>query len=298
VKTAPAGLVSHLLANPRTRRTELWTFTLVDGQVARYTTLDRSVTIDSVTWQAGGPVLRRPMARLVVGIEVDDFEINVEPGPAEEIAGVPWVLAGRLGILRNGRVLIERAYFATHAEMAAGVTSLGKLYHMSGRMGGVRGDGASLSIPCRSDFTLLNASIPPDIAQPTCRYTLFDLDAPPQPRCTLDAEDFKVSGTAAAGSTARIVQAALSEDDGWFSLGRIVFTGGPNAGHSRSVKRHADGSPALLQLVNAFPFAPGTGDAFDLYPGCDKLHTTCGAKFGNLPNFGAEPFIPQPEAAV
>jgi hypothetical protein len=36
------------------------------------------------------------------------------------------------------------------------------------------------------------------------------------------------------------------------------------------------------------------GDTFTIYPGCNKLRTTCQA-FGNDINFGGQPFIPPPE---
>ena len=39
------------------------------------------------------------------------------------------------------------------------------------------------------------------------------------------------------------------------------------------------------------------GDAFTVYPGCDKQQSTC-ALFGNSANFRGQPFIPAPELSV
>ena len=45
------------------------------------------------------------------------------------------------------------------------------------------------------------------------------------------------------------------------------------------------------------PFAPATGDAFNVAFGCDHTQATCVAKFNNLPNFRGFPYVPPPQLA-
>jgi uncharacterized phage protein (TIGR02218 family) len=288
MKSAGAGLISHLTAGQLFRRAELWTFTLADATVLRYTTADVDVKVGATTWSANGPVLTRPVARLVAGGEVNKFDVAIQTGPNDLLQGLPWPQAARRGALRGADLLIERAYMP-----AWGDTTLGKLYTMGGRIASVKGDGASLQVTVWSYLHLLSTKYPVDVVQPQCRHVLFDAG------CTLSAAAFAVNGTALSGSTASQVRATLGQASGYFSLGRIVFTSGANNGQSRSIKLHTSGSPALLNLVVPFYAAPGAGDAFTVYPGCERTQDACGpAKFNNLANFGGEPYVPRPEATI
>ena len=40
------------------------------------------------------------------------------------------------------------------------------------------------------------------------------------------------------------------------------------------------------------PNAIQTGDAYSVYPGCDKRFATCQTKFSNAVNFGGFPYVP------
>jgi hypothetical protein len=53
-----------------------------------------------------------------------------------------------------------------------------------------------------------------------------------------------------------------------------------------------------VQLVHPLPFVPNAGDAFLIYPGCDKTRATCTTKFGNRGNYGGEDLIPVPEQGL
>lgn len=287
MKTGSGDLVTHLTTGKQFKRTELWTFTLADGTVLRLTTLDVNVTVGADTWLTNGPVLSRPGSRMVAGGEVSEFEITVEPGASDTIGGLPWALAARRGVLRHGRVLIERAYMPTWGDV-----SLGKLFVMGGRMAEIGGSASEIRITVRSDLELLNVNVPVELVQPSCRHTLFDSG------CTLSAAAHDVSATILTGSTVGTLLATLSEATDWFSLGRVVFNDGPNAGSSRQIKKHTSGSPDSLALALPLYHAPVNGNSITLYPGCDRLQATCGTKFSNVVNFGGQPFVPQPETAL
>lgn len=120
--------------------------------------------------------------------------------------------------------------------------------------------------------------------------------------CSADLGDARC-GVAVSAATAIVTESdgrlALSAvglggyADGHFTGGRLVFTGGANAGFAWEVKRHGlEAGLAVFQLWQAAPAPILPGDAFSLTPGCDKSFTTCRAKFGNGVNFRGFPHMP------
>lgn len=82
-------------------------------------------------------------------------------------------------------------------------------------------------------------------------------------------------------------------DNGWFSHGRITWSSGPLSGRTSVVVAQ---SGATLMLPAAGPM-PEAGDAFSIVAGCDKLFSTCKAKFANAGNFRGFPHLPGNDAA-
>jgi hypothetical protein len=63
--------------------------------------------------------------------------------------------------------------------------------------------------------------------------------------------------------------------------------------------RCCDSAPGTVSLIAPFPTAPASGDAFQIYPGCDKTLDANGcAKFANTARFRGFPYVPSPETAV
>ena len=79
--------------------------------------------------------------------------------------------------------------------------------------------------------------------------------------------------------------------DDWFAGGVIIFTSGQNSGRAIEV-RGSDLATGDLVLSFPPPFPVGTGDAFEIYPGCDKRLSTCIDRFDNVLNFRGDPFVP------
>lgn len=82
---------------------------------------------------------------------------------------------------------------------------------------------------------------------------------------------------------------ARTEEDGFFTFGKLTFTSGANAGLSMEVKEFA-----LGEFVLALPMAYDvqTGDEYQVQAGCDKSFSTCTARFDNAVNFRGEPHVP------
>jgi uncharacterized phage protein (TIGR02218 family) len=81
--------------------------------------------------------------------------------------------------------------------------------------------------------------------------------------------------------------------DGWFTAGKLSWTGGANAGQAVEVKNHRikDGV-VTLELWQAMAEPLTAGDAFTVTAGCDKYFDTCVSKFTNAVNFRGFPHIP------
>jgi uncharacterized phage protein (TIGR02218 family) len=121
---------------------------------------------------------------------------------------------------------------------------------------------------------------------PTCRADLGDS------RCKWPLLANGTEGTVEA-LAGRSVTVALSNypPDGYFDGGVIKWTGGDNAGFAQEVRQWLVG-PRRLSFWVTPRFTPKVGDAFTVYPGCNKLLSTCRDKFNNVANFQGEPYLP------
>ena len=88
--------------------------------------------------------------------------------------------------------------------------------------------------------------------------------------------------------------------DDWFNGGVIAFESGPNAGIAMEVKDWVQSSNTVT-LFLPFPYTPGVGNVFTIYPGCNRTRTACKAfalagsqdyANGNVMNFRGEPDLP------
>ena len=125
---------------------------------------------------------------------------------------------------------------------------------------------------------------------PDCRADLRDA------RCGVEIGDpqWTRPGLVTAPLDALSFTAAIDvtdKPDDWFAGGVIRFTSGQNSGRAIEV-RGSDLATGDLVLSFPPPFPVGTGDAFEIYPGCDKRLSTCIDRFDNVLNFRGDPFVP------
>ncbi len=262
MKSASPALV-ELLQSGQFIMADLYTFLLKSGTVARYTGADMSLTVGGNVFTAMGPRIERGRTKVSRGIEVDTLDVTVYPSATDTLSGVPFLHAVRTGALDNARLLLERCFMP-----AWGDTSAGTIVLFSGRLGDQSGSRSAVKLEVRSFTDLLNQMVPAETYQPSCLNSLFDSD------CGLNKAAFSVAGTVLAGSTQLILNCGVtSYPPGWFALGTVSFSSGPNAGVVRSVKTFA---PGVVGLSIPLEVAPTVGDSFLLRPGCDRRQTTCG----------------------
>lgn len=281
MKSASPALIALLNAGGPYIMADLFTFTLIDGTVLRYTSWDMDVSYGGNVFSSTGPQFERSKVRTVIGIEVDTLDMTVHASPAHQINGVAWLQAAARGVLDGATVKLERAFFsAAPAVVGAYVNFMGRVADMT-----VTRTEARLVV--KSDLELLNVQMPRNLYQPGCKHTLYESD------CGINRAAYAMAGSVAGGSTTlALVASAMSAPAGYLDMGYVIFTSGSLTGMRRTIKAAVPGTVALL---NPLPQVPSIGDTFLAYPGCDKSMGTCSGKFGNLGNFRGFPFIPVPE---
>jgi uncharacterized phage protein (TIGR02218 family) len=106
-------------------------------------------------------------------------------------------------------------------------------------------------------------------------------------RCGVDLEDpaFKGTGSVVAltGDRSFTASGLGGFAAGWFALGRLAWTSGPNAGRGAEVAGHdVVGRVRRLTLLEAPVRLIAEGHAFVLRAGCDKRLETCRDRFANV----------------
>lgn len=292
MKSASAPVIALLGASGGSTplfKADLYTLTLAGGTVIRWTGHDQPVTIGGVTWPLWAKVERGSISQKR-GVEVSSLEVTLWPEPTDTINGVALIPFARGGGLDGATLLLERAYGSDFQ------TWVGKISRFSGRLGPIRNitrDGFTFTV--NSWLELLNAQFPPNLVQAECTHTLFDAG------CGLTAATFANAKTvqASPAPTALAFQIANTSPvraAAYYPLGKAVFTSGPNAGVSRTIRAFTSGG--LVTLIAPLPSIPGIGDGVTLYPGCDKLLGTCTTTFANALRRKAADFVPAPETGV
>lgn len=281
MKTADPALVTLLSTAREFWMADLYTFTLVDGTVLRYTSADIDITTGGRTFSHSGPLIKRSRTRVALGTSVDQLDLDISADAATLLSGLPWLQAITNGALDGAVVDLERAFAATPGGAIAGTVVL-----FSGRVSDTTTDSLTAKVVVRSFMELLNTPLPRNLYQPPCGYSLYDTG------CGVSRAAFAVNTSVSSGSTRQILNCALSTAAGYFDIGELVFTGGHNLGVTRTVKTYA---PGVVTLAYPLPKAVTVGDTFTIYPGCDKRLITCDTKFSNVARFRATPFVPAPE---
>jgi uncharacterized phage protein (TIGR02218 family) len=296
VKPASPALIA-LLASRQFNYAGLYHFSLVGGGNLYYTGGDTGVLFGGNLYGAGGstgPYFdttdNAATAHWKTGVEVDTLTFDVIPAAAT-VNGIPLLTALRQGVFDGAELTFSHAYWPKQA-YATPVVPTDAVVMFAGRVAEVDWGRSLATFTVNSHLELLNQNMPRNLYQSGCVNTLYDSS------CSLSRASLGVGGTALAGSTASQISANLANATGYFDLGSITFSGGANSGVSRSVKAYAHGSPGTVTLLSPLPNTPANGDAFTIYPGCDKASATCSAKFGNLANFRGAPFIPSNETSV
>lgn len=276
MKTVTPELDALLRSSRQFFMADLYTITLKSGSILRYTSYDVDVVLSGQTYAHDGPLFKRESTRTVVGIEVNEMRVTINPKTTDLLNGVRFIRACRVGALDGATLEIHKAFMPDR-----GGVSVGAVLMFGGRVSEMMFSRTEADVTVKSDTELLNISLPRNVCQPTCLNSLFDSG------CGLSKSAFQAIGALQAGSTQTKFNVGLSGfPDGWFTVGTILFTTGANAGVMVSIKSFAAGVvyPSIPMLG-----AVATGDEFVIVPGCDRRQLTCGCSV--LSVFTATPSI-------
>lgn len=290
------GALASLLNGSGNRQlvmVDLYTFTSSAGTVlARYTNGQQAVTINGTTWTLG-PLIKRGRTRLFIGLEVDTLDLTLAGNDSVTMGGVPLMRFIANRGFDDARLTLERAFSPGPGQAFTGMLPL-----FIGRVAAVR---SVTRMECRitvnADTELLDMMIPRNVYQPPCMNTLYDA------ACGVSRAANTVSGTAqSASDSARMYFTHnLGAAEGTYDLGVLTFTGGANAGISRTVRSYqttAGSGVNRITLMGPMPAAVANGDAYTITKGCDRQQSTCNTKFSNLARFRGTPYVPTAESIL
>lgn len=263
---------------------DLWTVALASGSVLRHTSADQAVIAGGRQFLASSHLFERGRISQKAGLEVATLDLTVHPREGDLVDGLPFLHAIRLGLFDEAEITLERAFMAEFGD-----TSAGTLIQFAGRAGEIEAGQSSAAIPVNSHLELLNVKLPRLVYQASCPFTVFD------GRCRLGRAAHEAAATVGSGaSNTRVPLPDLAKADGWATLGVLGFTSGLLAGLTRHVAAHSGG---VLTVFPPLPSAPAAGVSVRVAAGCAKTMEACAA-FGNLANYGGQPFVPAPETAT
>jgi len=274
MRTIPPALQAKLDSGVTTLA-RCWIVTRRDGVTMGFTDHDADLTVAGTLCHADtGLTASEATARL--GLQVDGSEIA--GALADDSLAEADLAAGRYDAAAIEMHLVDWSEPSLFVLLAKGV------------LGEVRREGSAFAAELRSLAHRLDEESG-RLYTATCSADLGDA------RCTIDlnAPAFRGSGTVAALAGASAFHAAGLDGfvDGWFTGGKLSFTGGANTGFAVEVKVHRvalDG--VLIELWQRAPEPILVGDAFTVTAGCDKRFATCRDRFANVVNFRGFPHIP------
>ena len=251
-----------------------WLITRNDGVCQGFTDHDEDVVLGAVSCRAGTGLIGSE-ATQNLGLAVDASELA--GALADESLNEDDLAAGRYDAASVELWLTDWSEPALRVLLAKGT------------LGEVKREGAAFVAELRG----LSQRLAEDSGRLYTAGCSADLgDA----RCKVDLTDpaLRGSGTVVAVSaTSRFTASGLDGfDDGWFTAGKLTFTGGANVGLAVEVKTHRKADAVSFDLWQAMPQPIAAGDAFTVTAGCDKRFTTCHDKFNNVVNFRGFPHIP------
>ncbi len=274
MKSASAGLIALLNSSEQAYIADLYTFTLNDGTLLKYTDADRDIG----AFLSSDIQLSRDGIRIVKGVEVDTMSVTVYYPPTST-----FMRSLQKGALDGARMTIERAIMATWGDISNGTVIM-----FSGRVANADFDRTMATITIKSDFELMNIKMPKNLYQPSCSHSLYSAG------CGVNKATHTKTYSIISASTSLTFNTNVAEASGVYDQGVILFTSGQNAGVKRTVKAQ---NAAVIGVSLPLVYPVQVGDTFEISKGCDKTKATCQTKFNNLNNFRGFPFIPRPETA-
>lgn len=266
-----------------TRWAQCWTITRTDGQVFAFTSLDRPLTFRGIVHEPCNSLMASAVELSTVVGSTGSMELR--------------------GILSDSGVSESELYNGLfdgariEAWMVPWDNTTGEVPFRL--MGGVTGSSGHGDTEFKQEILTSAAQLGQrsllETYTPGCRYGFGNSV---DPRCPVDLVALTVAGSvtataipnASTSSTRRIfTDSTRAEADGYFNLGRVTWTSGPNAGAVSEVKDFTGGQFILWDTL-LHPIA--VGHAYTATPGCDKSPAAHLQFNPDMVDFGGFPHVP------
>lgn len=246
-----------------------WRIERRDGVCIGFTTHDRDLTIDHLTYRAS-PGMVPSSISLSDGFNADNLDVAGSL-TSDAITQID-LRAGRW----DGAGI---ALFVVDWEEPEGE----RVPLVRGELGDVSARASAFTAELRGAAAVLERPVV-EQTSPECRAELGDK------RCRVDLADrVRITRISAVLSDHEVTVEQGATGANAYGYGRLRWIGGRNSGLESSVLR-SDGTQMTLREPPAF--APTAGDLVELSEGCDKSFATCRTRFGNSVNFRGEPHLP------
>jgi Uncharacterized conserved protein (DUF2163) len=189
VKAASPVLTALLASSSQFIMADLYTITLVGGSVLRYSAGPTALSVNGYTF-ALGPKFERSKTKVVIGIQVDELEVNIYPETTDQIGATPFLAAAWQGQLDGALLKLERAFMPTYGD-----TSPGTVILFAGRISDIDCSRTGVNLKCRSHLELLNIQMPRRLWQSSCTHIFGDA------MCQFDRSALQITFAAGPAST-------------------------------------------------------------------------------------------------
>lgn len=268
MKTISAELNSHLLEETTTLAT-CWKLTRRDGVNLGFTSHDRDLVIDAITYKAATGFTPSMIASSS-NLAVDNLDVEgMLSGDAITETDI------HAGLYDFAEIAIFQVNYDD--------LSQGKLRLRSGWLGEVSYGSNKFIAEVRGLTQKLTKTLG-ELFSPACRASLGDA------RCKVNLSTYTFTGAITSVTSNSVFKdTSRSETSGYFDYGVITFTSGANDGLAMEVKSFVD---KTITLVMPMPFTLAVSNTYSISAGCDKTFETCIARFNNAINFRGEPHLP------
>jgi uncharacterized phage protein (TIGR02218 family) len=268
---------------PLTRLAQCWRIERTDGVIQAFTSFDKPLTVDGVTYE---PANSFSASQLASDVEMSTADVEMLGGLDSDNISAADLLAGVYdhaevelflvdwSDLDLPRTIVRRGWIGT-------ISQAGNAFRTE-----LRGLGQRIQMPVIDSYS---AECRVDLFSAQCgaNRASFDVDA---------AVTSLTDGTLGAANDNRSFYAsALTQAAGWFAYGELWWTSGANDGRKTEVRSFAGGR---VELWEPMGLDIAVGDTFTIHAGCDKSKATCRDKFANVINFRGEPEVPGTDAVL
>lgn len=270
MKNIGSTLQTHLEGSTLTLA-DLFKVTRQDGQVFGFTSLDRAIFYDYVTYEANS-AFSASAAAANTSMAVTTMEIT-----GYLSSGLITQEDCEAGLWDGAAIEMWRV---NYENLAAGHEIVAK-----GELGEVKLIDGQLVVELRGFLHKLQNDLGRSFL-PVCDAQLGDA------RCAVSLSAYTFDGTVSAvvdRSNFTAADIAASDDTNLFRFGVVTWNTGDNAGRRMEVKEYDAG---VFEFQLPMPSEIQVGDTFTAVAGCDKTLPTCRDTFSNIDNFRGFPTIP------